>query len=225
MTAKKSKLKDVLADGWPAYLRSSFKEIFLGTKMNVLLVCVPLSIASHTLGWGDSITFTSALLALCPLAERLGFVTEQLAMYTNATIGGLLNATFGNVTEMLVSILAIHGGLLRVVQLSLLGSVLSNLLLVLVPQPVPLGPQPRPAPPPHRPSRPAAGLRLLLRRPAPQAAVLQQGRGVPRRPTRQAPHRPPARPRSAAPSAAASEARWPRRRRSRRTRSCSCWAR
>ena len=108
------------------------QEIILGTRMNVLLVCVPIAVSSHTLGWGDGVTFVNALLALCPLAERLGFVTEQLAMYTNATIGGLLNATFGNVTEMLVSIIAIHGGLLRVVQLSLLGSVLSNLLLVLV---------------------------------------------------------------------------------------------
>ena len=80
---------------------------------------------------GDRLVFIASLLALCPLAERLGFVTEQLAMYTNPTVGGLLNATFGNVTEMLVSILAIHRGLLRVVQLSLLGSVLSNLLLVL----------------------------------------------------------------------------------------------
>eukprot|EP00966_Prymnesium_polylepis_P189234 4384063-Prymnesium_polylepis.1 len=54
-----------------------------------------------------------------------------MALHTNATIGGLLNATFGNVTEMIVSLFAIKSGLLRVVQLSLLGSVLSNLLLVL----------------------------------------------------------------------------------------------
>ncbi|PNH09365.1 Vacuolar cation/proton exchanger 2 [Tetrabaena socialis] len=69
---------------------------------------------------------------------RLGFVTEQLAMYTNDTIGGLLNATFGNATEMIISGFALaqarNGGgetYLRVVQLSLLGSVVSNLLLVM----------------------------------------------------------------------------------------------
>lgn len=43
----------------------------------------------------------------------------------------LLNATFGNVTEIIVSLFAIRNGLLRIVQLSLLGSILSNLLLVL----------------------------------------------------------------------------------------------
>ena len=107
------------------------KELLFGTKLNVLLVCVPLAIGGSVLHLGDRLVFIASLLALCPLAERLGFVTEQLAMYTNPTVGGLLNATFGNVTEMLVSILAIHRGLLRVVQLSLLGSVLSNLLLVL----------------------------------------------------------------------------------------------
>ena len=84
-----------------------------------------------TLTLTQTLTFVAALLALCPLAERLGFVTEQLALHTNATVGGLLNATFGNATEMIVCIFAIRSGLLRVVQLSLLGSVLSNLLLVL----------------------------------------------------------------------------------------------
>merc|ERR1712137_389114 len=53
------------------------------------------------------------------------------AKYTNETLGGLLNASFGNVTELIVSYFALKAGLLRVVQLSMLGSVLSNLLLVL----------------------------------------------------------------------------------------------
>ncbi len=52
-------------------------------------------------------------------------------MYTNSTVGGLLNATFGNATEAIVSLFAMRAGLLRVVQLSLLGSILSNMLLVL----------------------------------------------------------------------------------------------
>ena len=79
----------------------------------------------------DTIIFVFSLIALCPLAERLGFVTEQLASYTSDTVGGLLNATFGNATELIVSLVAINADLLRVVQLSLLGSVLSNILLVL----------------------------------------------------------------------------------------------
>jgi Ca2+:H+ antiporter len=58
-------------------------------------------------------------------------ITEQLAAYTNDSIGGLLNATFGNATEVILAAFAIRRGYLRVVKLTLLGSVVSNLLLVL----------------------------------------------------------------------------------------------
>ena len=117
----------VADDNWPTYLKSSLHELLFGSKLNVLLLTMPVAALSAS----PTLTFVAALLALCPLAERLGFVTEQLALHTNATVGGLLNATFGNATEMIVCVFAIRSGLLRVVQLSLLGSVLSNLLLVL----------------------------------------------------------------------------------------------
>ena len=61
----------------------------------------------------------------------LGDCTEQLALHTNETIGGLLNATFGNATEAIISIFAIRSGQIRLVQVSLVGSIISNLLLVL----------------------------------------------------------------------------------------------
>ncbi|KAK1578397.1 hypothetical protein Q3G72_029946 [Acer saccharum] len=78
-------------------------------------------------GW----VFFFTLLGIIPLAERLGYVTEQLAVYTGPTVGGLLNATFGNATEMIIAIYALKNGMIRVVQQSLLGSILSNMLLVL----------------------------------------------------------------------------------------------
>jgi len=81
--------------------------------------------------WSPGVTFLLSLLAIAPFAERLSFVTEQLALHTSETLGGLLNATFGNVTELIVSLFALQRGLLRIVQVSLLGSILSNLLLVL----------------------------------------------------------------------------------------------
>lgn len=70
-------------------------------------------------------------LALIPLALLLGDVTEDLAVRFGDTVGGLLNATFGNVVEMILSIAALQQGLYTVVAASLLGSILSNLLLVL----------------------------------------------------------------------------------------------
>lgn len=110
---------------------SGAKEVLLLGPLNLLLLCLPLSLVSDWIGWSELATFSLALLALAPVAERLGFVTEQLAIHTNETIGGLLNATFGNATELIVAITALNKGLFRLVQLSLLGSILSNLLLVL----------------------------------------------------------------------------------------------
>ncbi|KAD6794393.1 hypothetical protein E3N88_05289 [Mikania micrantha] len=63
--------------------------------------------------------------------EGLSVSKRQLAFYTGPTVGGLLNATFGNATELIISMYAMNHGMLRVVQQSLLGSILSNMLLVL----------------------------------------------------------------------------------------------
>lgn len=52
-------------------------------------------------------------------------------MKIESAVGGLLNATFGNATELIISIFALKNQMIRVVQLSLLGSILSNMLLVL----------------------------------------------------------------------------------------------
>ena len=67
--------------------------------------------------------FAFGSIALLPLATLLGDVTEKVAYHTTDTIGGLLNATFGNATEVIVSIFAMRLGLIDVVQSSLLGSV------------------------------------------------------------------------------------------------------
>ncbi|XP_050878161.1 pleiotropic drug resistance protein 1 [Lathyrus oleraceus] len=78
-----------------------------------------------------SIIFILSLLGLTPLAERVSFLTEQIAIFTGPTVGGLLNATCGNVTELIIAIFALTTNKIAVVKYSLLGSVLSNLLLVL----------------------------------------------------------------------------------------------
>jgi Ca2+:H+ antiporter len=70
-------------------------------------------------------------VALVPLALILGEVTEDLAVRFGDIIGGLLNATFGNVVELILSVAALSKGLYTVVAMSLIGSILSNLLLVM----------------------------------------------------------------------------------------------
>ncbi|KAH0895255.1 hypothetical protein HID58_057684 [Brassica napus] len=109
----------------------SFKIVILSNKLNLLLPFGPLAILVHYLTDNKGWFFLLSLLGIAPLAERLGYATEQLACYTGPTVGGLLNATFGNVTELIISIIALKNGMIRLVQLTLLGSILSNMLLVL----------------------------------------------------------------------------------------------
>ncbi|KAL5698614.1 Vacuolar cation/proton exchanger 2 [Ranunculus cassubicifolius] len=105
--------------------------VLVKAKINVLLPFGPLAILMHYVTGAHGWVFFFSLLGITPLAERLGYATEQLAFYTGPTVGGLLNATFGNATEMIISIYALKHGMIRVVQQSLLGSILSNMLLVL----------------------------------------------------------------------------------------------
>lgn len=99
--------------------------------INVLLVFAPVGILSTHLEWSSLAVFCTNFLGVIPLAGLLGFATESLSEHTGEMIGGLINASFGNAVEMIVSVDAIKRGLVSVVQASLVGSVLSNLLLVL----------------------------------------------------------------------------------------------
>lgn len=103
----------------------------LNSKLNVLLIFVPIGLLSHFFGFKDIYIFFFNFMALIPLSALMGHVTEDLALHTGEIIGGLLNATFGNLMEMIFSIQALNAGLINVVQGTLLGSILSNLLLVL----------------------------------------------------------------------------------------------
>nr|GEV60122.1 vacuolar cation/proton exchanger 3-like [Tanacetum cinerariifolium] len=109
----------------------SIKIALLSDKINLLIPCGPLAMLVDHLTNHHGWVFFLSLLGIIPLAERLGWATEQLAFYTGSTVGGLLNATFGNATELIISMYAMKHGMLRVVQQSLLGSILSNMLLVL----------------------------------------------------------------------------------------------
>jgi len=101
------------------------------SRLNWLLLLGPVALVGDaTKLLGESICFACSGIALIPCAERLSFVTEQVAAHTNDTIGALLNATFGNAPELLISTFALRSGKYRVVQLAMLGSMLTNLLFV-----------------------------------------------------------------------------------------------
>ncbi|KAL3753645.1 hypothetical protein ACJRO7_000960 [Eucalyptus globulus] len=112
-------------------LLANLQEVILGTKLSILFPAIPLAVVAEFYSFGRPWVFALSLLGLTPLAERVSFLTEQIAYYTGPTVGGLLNATCGNATELIIAIFALSQHKIEVVKYSLLGSVLSNLLLVL----------------------------------------------------------------------------------------------
>ncbi|KAK6535713.1 hypothetical protein TWF694_002163 [Orbilia ellipsospora] len=107
------------------------KAALLSSYVNIMLVFVPVGIALHFTSVSPIIIFVMNFLAIIPLAGTLSFATEEIALRTGETLGGLLNASFGNAVELIVSIIALVKKEIVVVQTSLIGSILSNLLLVM----------------------------------------------------------------------------------------------
>lgn len=113
---------------------SQFKATILNSWINILLIAVPVGIAVNYVHNVDpAAVFVINFIGIIPLAAMLSYATEEIALRTGETIGGLLNATFGNAVELIVSILALVAKppQIVIVQTSLIGSMLSNLLLVM----------------------------------------------------------------------------------------------
>jgi Ca2+:H+ antiporter len=96
-----------------------------------LLIAAPVAAVLDRLGAGAPLVFFCAALAIVPLATLIVHSTEHLAAHTGPAIGGLLNATFGNLPELIILIVALRAGLLEMVRASLIGALLANLLLAL----------------------------------------------------------------------------------------------
>lgn len=96
----------------------------------IVAVGIPLSVIGSLLHWPSVVMFAVYCLTIIALASFMGRATESLAIVLGARVGGLLNATFGNAVELIISIFSLKAGLIGVVLASLTGSVLGNLLLV-----------------------------------------------------------------------------------------------
>ena len=117
------------------------------TKLNILLLALPATCYYAYVEHDESMAFFSSLVAIMPLAFLMGRATEEIALRTSESLGGLLNATFGNAAEMIIAFLAIYAAsqadlttavgtatestMIHLVQASLIGSILGNLLLVM----------------------------------------------------------------------------------------------
>ncbi len=99
--------------------------------IELLLVFVPVALILAWVQASPTLVFVAASLAIIPLAGVLGDATETLAEHVGARAGALMNATFGNAAELIITIAAIRAGLIQVVKASITGSILGNLLLVM----------------------------------------------------------------------------------------------
>ncbi|MGE5390398.1 MAG: calcium/proton exchanger [Deltaproteobacteria bacterium] len=102
----------------------------MGNFLYYLLPAILFSIYFKYTG-NEMAMFFAACISIIPLAGIMGEATENLACYTGERVGGLLNATFGNATELLITVFALQAGLFDVVKASIAGSILGNILLVL----------------------------------------------------------------------------------------------
>src|SRR5260221_4805768 len=114
-----------------AVATGSPRRLHAGNVLRLLLVFVPLAALGEWLHWGPVAVFVLAGLAIVPLAGLLGEATERLASRFGAGVGGLMDATFRNAAELIISIAALPAGLFDVVKASLAGSLIGNVLLVL----------------------------------------------------------------------------------------------
>jgi len=100
-------------------------------RLNLLLVAVPICWILRATSPESSWIFIAAAISLVPLAGIIGLGTEELARRSGPAWGGFLNATFGNAAELIIALVALREGHLALVQASITGSIVGNLLLVL----------------------------------------------------------------------------------------------
>ena len=113
------------------------------SKLNILLLAMPICCYFAYISHQETNAFFASLVAIMPLAFLMGHATEEIALRTSDSIGGLLNATFGNAAEIIICLLALWSAykagadsesaaiMIKIVQASLIGSILGNLLLVM----------------------------------------------------------------------------------------------
>ncbi len=117
-------------DVWKGH--STYKSMSIKKFISfALLIFIPISIAAERLEWGALIVFGLSALAIVPLAIWLSTATEEVAIVTGPSIGALMNAVFGNATELIIALVALKSGLVDIVKASITGTVVSNLLLVM----------------------------------------------------------------------------------------------
>jgi Ca2+:H+ antiporter len=110
---------------------SLFQEI-IDTPLLWTLLAVPVVLwLGHTRPEESTLLFVLSAIAIIPLAALLSHATEAIALRTGDAIGGLLNATLGNLTEMIIALMALKAGEYMLVKASIAGAIVSNAMFML----------------------------------------------------------------------------------------------
>jgi Ca2+:H+ antiporter len=109
----------------PASIRGALRS-----RLNLLLIFAPLSWTARWIAPETPWPFVLGAISIIPLAGLIGHATEDLAEHSGPTLGGFLNATFGNAAEIIIGLVALKEGHVAIVQASITGSIIGNLLLV-----------------------------------------------------------------------------------------------
>jgi Ca2+:H+ antiporter len=116
----------------PKNFTEAITKTFFQNPVNWLLGFIPVAaVLDHAHRAPAALVFGTTALAFVPLAAKLVEATEHIASRTNAALGGLLNATFGNAPELIIALVALRAGQLDLVKASIVGAILGNLLFVL----------------------------------------------------------------------------------------------
>ena len=130
MTASARAAPAPTGGGGPPVLRelSTIGRIALIATVIASVVAIVLDFGIHA---DATLIFVVSAIAILGLAWVVGLSTERLGSLTGPQVGGILNATFGNIAELIIAFFALQAGLIEVVKASLTGSIIGNLLLVL----------------------------------------------------------------------------------------------
>ena len=114
----------------PPLKQTFFQKLKIGRIFYWFLLFIPLSVFSVLYLKNDTVTFITSILAIVPLARIMGYTTKEISLQTNPTVSGLFSATFGNAIELIIAVFALRAGLIQVVQASIIGSIIGNILLL-----------------------------------------------------------------------------------------------
>ncbi len=114
----------------PSKNSTFIQRLRIGKIFYGFLIFIPISLISALVIHNETITFITSIFAIIPLARIMGYVTKEISLQSNPTVSGLFSATFGNAIELIIAVLALREGLIQVVQASLIGSIIGNILLL-----------------------------------------------------------------------------------------------